>query len=222
MASHSMGLSDFGIELDTSTHDAWRPTPHGCFLAGVLHENPQIYRGKRVLELGAGLAVHTIILARGGASSVLATEITEELLEATKVNVDLNCKDSNVSYVVADWLNVDGTFDMVVTNPPFCMSGKRNRRYFIDDLILNTSKRLGSGGELMFVQSSMADIDKTLHRLRENGYEPNILEFDHGPFRDYYYETPGFMEEAAAVPTGFRVVDGKEWETLFVIHAKLT
>jgi len=33
----------------------------------------------------------------------------------------------------------------------------------------------------------MADIEKTLRRLKENGFAPEILAEQEGPFRDYYF-----------------------------------
>ena len=45
-----------------------------------------------------------------------------------------------------------------MSNPPFARSGQRNRRYFIDALILRASRVLCDEGELLFVQSSMADL----------------------------------------------------------------
>ena len=92
---------------------------------------------------------------------------------------------------------------------------------FIDELILNGFRRLRPGGALVFIQSSMADRGKTERRLRENGYEPRRIDETSGPFRDYYYETPGFLEEARAVPDGFESVDGEDRETLVVYEARL-
>ncbi len=69
----------------------------------------------------------------------------------------------------------------MVTNPPFAQSGKFNRRYFIDELILNAHKLLatdgvstsaaGSSGAMVFVQSSAANVPLTMQRLAENGWE---------------------------------------------------
>lgn len=62
----------------------------------------------------------------------------------------------------------------MVTNPPFAQSGKYNRRYFIDELILNAHKLLaatGSSRTMVFVQSSAANVPLTMHRLAENGWE---------------------------------------------------
>ena len=99
--------------------DDWTPTPHGKFLAQVLAEH-NLVRGFDVLELGAGVGNHTVVLARQGAKSIVATEITAELLETTRTNVALNVPDvSNIEYRVADWLATEGSFDVIVSNPPY-------------------------------------------------------------------------------------------------------
>lgn len=201
--------------------DDWRPTPHGEFMARVLAEN-NLVSGKDVLELGAGLGNHTIILIRQGVRSLVVTEIKQALLDTTRANVERNCPDADsIEYRVANWLNTEGEFDLIVTNPPFCKSGKQNRRYFIDSLILDGHKLLRPKGELVFVQSSMADIEKSHRRLRENGFVPRILDQTQGPFRDYYFEDEAFMKEIQSVPDGFEVRDGVHYEKLFVTAAKL-
>ena len=74
-----------------------------------------------------------------------------------------------------------GPYDALVTNPPFAQSGKYNRRYFIDELILNAHKLLtpavggcshaGGSQTMVFVQSSAANVPLTMERLAENGWE---------------------------------------------------
>jgi len=210
------------LEMDLRAgNDDWTPTPHGRWLAQVLAER-DLVSGKDVLELGAGVANHTILIHRQGARSIVATEITDELLETTRRNLDKNVDDpSNVELRVADWLDTPGEFDIVVTNPPFCQSGKQNRRYYIDSLILDVHKRLRPEGELVFVQSSMADVPMTLRELDRNGFDAEVLGTTSGPFRDYYYADRTFMEEIERVEDGYFVEDGKEHERLSVIHAKL-
>jgi len=208
------------MELDCGADD-WTPTPHGQLLGDVIAGH-DLVAGKDVLELGAGVANHTILLARKGAASLVATEITFERAQTARRNFERNCPDyANAEFRVADWTSVDGRYDLLVTNPPFAVSGRRNRRYFIDALILDASKRLRDDGELLFVQSSMADTAKTLRRLEENGYDARILEERSGPFRDYYFEDETFMEEMRHVPDGFEIRDGIHYETLFVIHGRL-
>ncbi|TDJ75991.1 MAG: class I SAM-dependent methyltransferase [Planctomycetota bacterium] len=82
--------------------------------------------GRSVLELGAGSAYHTILMLGQGAERIVATEISPELLETTRRNVASNCPEArNVEYRVANWLDTEGEFDVVVCNPPFCKSGQR-------------------------------------------------------------------------------------------------
>ena len=64
------------LQMDLSGgDDDWSPTPHGQLLALALTEN-NLVRGKSVLELGAGLGNHTILLLRQGPCSMVATEIS--------------------------------------------------------------------------------------------------------------------------------------------------
>jgi release factor glutamine methyltransferase len=198
----------------------WKPTPHGQCLTEVLAEN-NLVKGKTVLELGAGTGNHTILLVRQGAAQIVATEISEAFAETTRVNVERNTVNAPVECRVADWLSTEGQYDVVVTNPPFCVSGKQNRRYYIDSLILDAHKRLKPGGTLVFIQSSMAGLAKTLRRLDENGYEARVLGERSGPFRDYYYEDEAFMEESRAVEGGFETRDGVDYETLTVVAGTL-
>ena len=209
------------LKMDLSMGgEDWVPTPHGECLAEVLAEN-NLVDGKTVSELGAGTGNHTILLARQGAKHIVATEITQALVDTTEVNVKRNVPDASMEYRVADWLSTEGRFDVLVTNPPFCKSGKQNRRYYIDSLILDTHKRLNENGTLVFVQSSMADLAKTLDRLNENGYDARVIGERSGPFRDYYFEDEDFMAESSAIEGGFELRDGVHYETLSVIAATL-
>ena len=204
-----------------ANEDDWTPTPHGQWLAAVLVEH-DLVSGKDVLELGAGVANHTILLHRRGARSITATEITAGLLETAGANFRRNVGDDvEIDLRVADWLSTEGTFDMVVTNPPFCQSGKQNRRYFIDSLILDGHKRLRPEGELLFIQSSMADVPLTLRRLDQNGYDARVVDSTSGPFRDYYFEDERYMLEMARIPGAYEMIDGVHHERLVVFEARL-
>jgi predicted RNA methylase len=167
-------------------------------------------QGAHVLELGAGVANHSVLIHRSGPASLTMTEVNEHRLATTRQVMAFNaCDGAMTRYIVADWLSVppcagaaDGLYDALVTNPPFCQSGKANRRYFIDDLILNAHKVLRPGGLLVWVQSSMADMNKTHARLAENGWDSQIVMEKQYPWREYYYEDPNFVVEAQAVTDG--------------------
>jgi len=110
---------------------------------------------------------------------------------------------------------------VVITNPPYFVSGKYNRRYFIDEMILNSHKSLNPEGHLIFVQSSMADIGKTRNRMEENGYTFEILHQKSYPWRDYYYQDPQFVQMCDDNPNSHFLKNGERWENLYVVRGKL-
>ena len=217
-----MESADSLLQMDLSAgSDDWSPTPHGHWLARMLAEN-DLVRGRDVLELGAGVANHTILIHRQGARSIVATEITEQLLETTKENFERNCgAETGTQFRVADWLSTGGQFDTVVSNPPFCQSGKQNRRYFLDSLILDAHKRLRPRGEIIFIQSSMADFSETERRMDRNGFDVEVVGTTSGPFRDYYFEDQEFLKEIEDVDGGYELRDGVYHEHLRVYRGKL-
>ena len=71
-----MESADRLLSMDLRAGDAdWSPTPHGHWLARMIAEN-DLVKDRDVLELGAGVANHTILTHRKGAKSIVATEIT--------------------------------------------------------------------------------------------------------------------------------------------------
>jgi hypothetical protein len=129
---------------------------------------------------------------------------------------------------LGDWTAVTGAshhgrapWDCLVTNPPFAKSGKRYRRYFIDTLILDAHKLVRPGGELIFVQSSMADVPRSIRLMEECGMHVRIVGETDGPFRDYYFEDPAYLKEMASVRGSYDVRDGIHYERLVVFRARL-
>jgi predicted nicotinamide N-methyase len=73
------------------------PPPYWAFawaggqaLARYILDNPQIARGKRVLDIGAGSGLVALAAARAGASSVLAADIDGYACTATRLNAAAN------------------------------------------------------------------------------------------------------------------------------------
>ena len=198
----------------------WNPTPHGVHLARMLLKLD--FSGENVLELGAGCGIHSILIARRGAARLTLTEIEQGVCDNARHNVEKHGVWIPIEYSVADWTNLaGGSFDALVTNPPFAKSGKRYRRYFIDTLILDAHKLVRPGGRLIFVQSSMADIPRSLALMEENGMDVTIVGETDGPFRKYYFEDAAYLREMAAIPGSYSVRDGKHFERLIVFEARL-
>jgi len=69
------------------------------------------------LEIGTGSgAVAVTLAARGGRGT--ATDVSERALEIARENAERHGVAERITFVKAD-LFVDGTFDLVVTNPPY-------------------------------------------------------------------------------------------------------
>lgn len=218
-AQLELQFGDHQLELDVPA-GVWNPTPHGVHLGQCLTRMD--FEADRVLELGTGCGIHAILLARRGAKELVVTEIDEAILANARHNLEKHACDLPVTYVKSDWTRVsEGGFDTVVTNPPFAKSGKRYRRYFIDTLILDAHKLLRPGGRLVFVQSSMADIPRSVRLMEENGMQLRICGETDGPFRPYYFEDPAFLVEMASTPGAYEVRSGVHCERLIVFEATL-
>ena len=223
--SFSERFGDIDIHLDVPA-GVWNPTPHGVHLGNMLMHLD--FSGQHVLELGTGCGIHAIVLAHRGAATLTLTEIAAAINDNAEHNLRKNGIDIPRDYHVADWTAVPGAshsgavpWDCLVTNPPFAKSGKAYRRYFIDTLILDAHKLVKPGGRLLFVQSSMADIPRSLRLMHENAMRVRILGEVDGPFRDYYFEDQTYLCEMASVPGGYDVRGGQHFERLIVFEATL-
>lgn len=215
----TLTFGDVTINLDVP-EGVWNPTPHGMLLGNmILNLN---FEDAEVLELGGGCGNHTILIAQKKPKKLTVTEISQPILDNTCHNLMKNNINLLVEYVVADWTCIDkGPFDFLITNPPFAKSGKRYYRYFIDTLINDAHKLVKPGGRLIFVQSSMADVKRSIGLMNEWGMEVKIVGECKHPFRDYYFEDEIFMKNIEKFSGAYEKVDNKFIETLTVFEALL-
>ncbi len=101
---------------EAETAAAWEDVPYWLFcwasglaLAQWLFEQPQIVRGKTVLDMGAGSGVVAIAAALAGASSVVACDIDPLSCAATTLNADLN----HIELEVVEQVGMNTVFDLV-------------------------------------------------------------------------------------------------------------
>ena len=151
-------------------------------------------RGERVLELGAGTGIISLLLlSRGKASHVSAVEIQEEYAELIARNAEINSLSERLTVVNLDIRNLklSGEYDTVITNPPYmrCDSGRINlsdRKAIarheihggIDDFVGAAARALKWGGSLLAVYRTDRLID-LLSSMREHGIEPKRMTFVH-------------------------------------------
>ncbi|WP_406636087.1 HemK2/MTQ2 family protein methyltransferase [Amycolatopsis sp. WGS_07] len=79
----------------------------------------EVKRGDRVLDMGTGCGVNAVIAATK-ATDVLAVDINPHCMKTTHDNALRNGLDDRIEVRESDiFSNVDGTFDLIVFNPPF-------------------------------------------------------------------------------------------------------
>lgn len=207
------------INLDVP-EGVWNPTPHGMHLGNMILTLD--FKDEEVLELGSGCGNHTILIAQKKPKKLTVTELSQSILDNTRHNLLKNNIDLPVEYVVADWTHIDkGPFDVLITNPPFAKSGKRYYRYFIDTLINDAHKLVKPGGKLIFIQSSMADVKRSIGLMNDWDMDVRIVGEFKGPFRDYYFEDEIFMQNIEKFSGAYEKEGNKYFETLTVFEAVL-
>lgn len=83
----------------------------GQVLAAHILGHPELVRGRRVLDFGCGSGVVAIAAAMAGAREVVACDIDELAIAATRANAALN----DVELVLTDdFGNVDGELDLIL------------------------------------------------------------------------------------------------------------
>lgn len=83
----------------------------GLVLSEYLMANPDLIKGKRVVDFGCGSGVVAIAAAKAGAREVIACDIDPVARLATKENAELNAVELTLS---DDYTEVQGDVDMIL------------------------------------------------------------------------------------------------------------
>jgi predicted nicotinamide N-methyase len=120
------GLSLFLVDengLDRPLSDqefgaTWDQTPYWLFcwgsglaLAQLMSAQPELVRGKRVLDIGSGSGVSAIMAGLLGAARVVACDLDPIACEAARINASLNDVELETA---TDLMQVTGSFDLVL------------------------------------------------------------------------------------------------------------
>ena len=115
--SHVLGYRDFYDHRFVVTKDVLDPRPDTETLVGTALDEPFA----RVLDLGtgSGCILLSLLAARRDAVGV-GTDVSVAALVIAEMNrVALNLEDRS-TLTLSDWFSkVDGTFDLIVSNPPY-------------------------------------------------------------------------------------------------------
>lgn len=107
----------------TMKRSIYNPTSDAVWLAAYVP-----IKAKKILDVGVGSGgVSLCLLAKNPDAQITGIDISTEMLDACKINMELNNK--NINLVQTDILNwsTPETFDLVVTNPPYFVGTPDNK-----------------------------------------------------------------------------------------------
>jgi len=154
-------------------------------------ENLKVKEGERVLDMGTGCGILGIVAAEK-ASKVLAVDINPYAVHCAKENAKLNHVADKMFFVQGDLftpIKPNKKFDLIMFNAPYlpCEPEEKNEwlglawyggldgRTVIDRFTCEVSKHLKSDGRVLLMQSTLADVDKTLEAFYKNGFKVKIV-----------------------------------------------
>lgn len=157
----------------------------------LLADNLDVHQGERVLELGTGCGLLAILAAKAGAK-VVATDMNPSALECARANAAAHDVVDKIDFRLGNLFeSVSGErFDLIVFNPPYlpvrpeevlgdspdlAWEAGPDGRAVIDRFLEGLLGHLAPKGRALFVQSSLANISKTLRVLEKSGFQVNIL-----------------------------------------------
>ncbi|MET7998282.1 methyltransferase [Amycolatopsis sp. NPDC005232] len=202
----------------------YRPQADTCLLTTAVRR-AGVPAGARALDLCTGTGALAIALARAGAESVLAVDLSRRALLSARVNAALRGLPVRVRrgglLAAAD----GGPFDVVVTNPPYvpmpaeqarpdrrCDAGSDGRAV-LDPLCEVAPALVAPGGFLLLVQSVMSGVDRSVRLLTAAGLRARVVARAAVPFGPVLSGRTDFLEESGFVAPQVRT------EELVVLRA---
>ncbi|GHD92872.1 methyltransferase [Streptomyces naganishii] len=170
-----------GLKL-TVPSTVMTPCPVSPILGGAIFA--EVEEGDRVLDMGTGSG-SLAITAAAKASSVLAVDINPDAVEAVLANAARNGVADKVEARVSDVFSaVEGTFDLIIFNPPFQWFAARDvadsattdegygalTRYF-----QQARQYLAENGRMMIFFSTMGDVRYLQKLIEESGFRHEVV-----------------------------------------------
>ncbi len=170
--------------------DGFRFGIDAILLAEFYEGNPK----KRILEIGCGTGIISILLAKEGkARDIVALEIQEEMAELTRRNISIQNLDEIIEVVNQDVkkLSMGNTFDSIICNPPYMtVDGKRinekdSKTISRHEVALNLKELIGNSKRLLKPRGSLSIIHRSyrlaeiLVELESNNLSPKRIKFIH-------------------------------------------
>ena len=143
--------------------------------------------GDRVLDMGTGSGVNAILAATRGAD-VLAVDTNPRAVDAARLNVTSNGVEDRVEVRHSDvFSEVDGTFDLIVFDPPFRWFRPRDLlESAISDenyqamtrFVRQARLHLSAHGRMLIFFGTSGDLGYLKNLMREEGFSADVVAHD--------------------------------------------
>jgi release factor glutamine methyltransferase len=180
------------------TFHIWREVYEPAEDSFLFAENLTVHGGENVLDMGTGCGVLGIVAARK-ASRVVAVDINPYAVRCAKENAKLNNVADKMFFIQGDLfapIKNGEKFDLILFNAPYLPSessegktwveqawaGGADGRAVIDRFLFDFSQHLKGNGRVLLMQSTLADVDKTLKILTVKGLKTRIVARHDFPF----------------------------------------
>lgn len=153
-------------------------------------ENLDVPKGAHVLDVGTGCGLLGILAAEK-AGKVLAVDVNPYAVRCAKENSMLNNVSSRMAFMQVDLLtalNENARFDLILFNAPYLpaadceadswigrsWAGGINGRCVIDRFISEAPSHLKPNGRILLMQSTLVNVEETIHKFEERNLEASI------------------------------------------------
>jgi release factor glutamine methyltransferase len=177
-------------------------------------DNLNVTRGAHVLDMGTGSGILGILAAKR-AGEVVAIDVNPYAIRCAKQNSVRNSVCDKVFFLQGDLfssLNETARFDLILFNAPYlpseqgeeeswlgrAWSGGETGRKIIDRFISNLAKRLNRDGEVLLMQSNLANIEETLQRFNACGMRAETVATLDLPFFETLFLLKAKLEPSLA------------------------
>jgi release factor glutamine methyltransferase len=175
--------------------------------------------GERVLEIGAGLGLTAVLLARAGAR-VVATDVVPEAVDAIRQNAALNGVEIDARLGDCYAPVADERFDLICGNPPQMPTPPGRERddpvaaadnggidgwAILDRVIEGAPAHLAPHGRLLFTIFGFLGQKTALAKVEAIGLRPRVLARESQPFPRIGYERIDLiraLDREGALPAG--------------------